>query len=265
MLHSSDYGCNLEVTVHSAHDLEAGQNDAYARVSFQLKDYSFQKTIVKSGSNPEWQQTVLLRDVGSEHENLYLEIMDESGELIAFCAIPLSQVYSHEDQQLSARFGLYTPARAQKGEVLLTIRVLSSEEKADSELTYEGLNEMSFSKLDEEHMRRLSSRFKFSVDRTSFRDGKALPYADDAQVLVAASDFINCFFMDRNVVERIHYLKKIEEEWEPNIKWADSALAKLKAGFDMAKERRKPWTREWRDSTFKGHKREGRVKWTKEE
>ncbi|KAF9954057.1 hypothetical protein BGZ72_004947 [Mortierella alpina] len=165
MLHSSHHGSNLEITVHSAHNLDDvekfGKNDAYVRASFQLKrDNDFEKTIVKKGSDPEWQQILLLRDLRPEYENLYVEIMDkEAGvdEIIAYCAIPLSQVYSHQDQRLSAMFDLYTPKSAQKGQISLTIRVLPLGQEAGSALTYEGSNKKGISKLDPEHEKRIKT------------------------------------------------------------------------------------------------------------
>ncbi|KAG9325556.1 hypothetical protein KVV02_004858 [Mortierella alpina] len=165
MLHSSHHGSNLEITVHSCHNLDDverfGQNDAYVRLGFQLKKTDdFQKTIIKKGKNPSWEQIVVLRDLRPEYENLYVEVMDEekgTDEIISYCAIPLSQIYSHQDQRCSAKFALFTPKSAQKGEISLTIRVLPLGQEAGSALTYEGSEKKGISKLDPEHEKRVKT------------------------------------------------------------------------------------------------------------
>ncbi|KAG0227748.1 hypothetical protein BGW41_003692 [Actinomortierella wolfii] len=68
---------------------------------------------------------------------------------------------------------------------------------------------------------------KFTVERTIFHQGKVLRYGAENQILVAASQFANCFFMNRIVDERIRYLEKIEQGWEAGLEWADHAIEEL--------------------------------------
>ncbi|KAF9573961.1 hypothetical protein EC968_007647 [Mortierella alpina] len=165
MLHSQQHGSNLEITVHSAHNLDDverfGDNDCYVRFSLQCKrNDDFQKTIVKKGKNPEWQQIVLLRDVRPEHMNLYVEVMDEEkglDEVVAFCTIPLDQVRNIPSHKCSAKFELWTPKSARKGELSLTLRLIPLGEETGSVLTYEGSEKKGISTLDPEHEKRIKS------------------------------------------------------------------------------------------------------------
>ncbi|KAF9924007.1 hypothetical protein BGZ67_009562 [Mortierella alpina] len=105
---------------------------------------------------------------------------------------------------------------------------------------------------------------KFTVDRTIFHQNKALRYGAEDQILVAASQFANCFFMNRTVDERIQHLDSIEQEWEAGLEWADRAIEELRSGFDEKKEW--AWTAEWttRWSDFvKGKVHRDRVAWSK--
>ncbi|CAO3567138.1 unnamed protein product [Mortierella alpina] len=178
MLHSA-HGYNLEVTVHSAHNLDDverfGANDAYARFSFDLKNW--EKTVVKKGSNPEWQQILLLRDLKPEHEKLYVEIMDEEkgcDEIISFCCIPLNQIRSAPEQKCSAMFDLYTRMSALKGSISLTIRAIPLGQEAGSALTYEGSNKKGVSNLDPEHEKRIKSlKLKESAEDVAKTAGAA--------------------------------------------------------------------------------------------
>lgn len=204
MLHSSQHGSNLEITVHSCKNLDDveryGANDAYVRVSLQHKrDDDFQKTVVKKGSNPSWEQILLLRDLRPEHENLYVEVMDkETGcdEVIAYCAIPLNQVLSRPDKKLSAMFELWTPKSARKGDVCLTIRVLPLGEEAGSALTYEGSTNKGISKLEPEHEKRIKSlKLKESAEDVAKTVGTA------AAVGAAASAVFGLFGGDKKKEE----------------------------------------------------------------
>lgn len=77
--------------------------------------------------------------------------------------------------------------------------------------------------------------------------------------------------MDRTIVQRIQYLKKIEEEWEEGVKWADGVIQELQGGFDSQSEEDEAWTNQWehrwkvfvKNKDFKGHRE--RVLWTKHE
>ncbi|KAF9986269.1 hypothetical protein BGZ75_002028 [Mortierella antarctica] len=75
--------------------------------------------------------------------------------------------------------------------------------------------------------------------------------------------------MDKSVDQRVQYLDDIDKGWATNTKWADSAIEKLRAGFDVEKESKKLWSVEWRHgwTTFKNSKlkHERRVEWTTEE
>ncbi|KAK5828307.1 hypothetical protein F5H01DRAFT_360223 [Linnemannia elongata] len=112
---------------------------------------------------------------------------------------------------------------------------------------------------------------KFTADRIVFHEGCALPYGAKEQFLVASSEFANYFFMDRTIVQRIQYLKKIEEEWEEGVKWADGVIQELQGGFDSQSEEDEAWTNQWehrwkvfvKNKDFKGHRE--RVLWTKHE
>ncbi|KAF9956748.1 hypothetical protein BGZ70_009789 [Mortierella alpina] len=112
---------------------------------------------------------------------------------------------------------------------------------------------------------------KFTTDRIVFRDGKALPYGAEEQILVASSEFENCFFLDRNIDQRIQYLNKLEEEWDDGVQWADEVMEELRDGFDFEREKKKAWTNEWEkqwkafvaNKEFNGKK--GRICWRKYE
>ncbi|KAI9240541.1 MAG: hypothetical protein BYD32DRAFT_151682 [Podila humilis] len=112
---------------------------------------------------------------------------------------------------------------------------------------------------------------QFTVDRIMFdQEGKALRYGDNNQVLVAASWFANCFLGERTLDQRMQYLKKLDEEWDDGIEWADRAIFKLRA-YDVEAEDERPWTAEWEQKwdRFLYQKRyngkENRVKWAKSE
>jgi len=121
---------------------------------------NWEETVVKKGSNPEWQQILLLRDLKPEHEKLYVEIMDkEKGcdEIISFCCIPLNQVRSAQEQKCSAKFDLFTRMSAQKGCISMTLRAIPLGQEAGSALTYEGSNKKGVSNLDPEHEKRIKT------------------------------------------------------------------------------------------------------------
>ncbi|KAG0008438.1 hypothetical protein BGZ80_003448, partial [Entomortierella chlamydospora] len=109
---------------------------------------------------------------------------------------------------------------------------------------------------------------RFSLDRTIFVKGKALDYGSEDQVLVAASLFSNCFFGARNVKQRVQYLNNIERGWAENILWADRAIKNLQEGFDIEREKKRVWTKEWnkkwgeflRSKKKIGHK--DRIEWS---
>ncbi|KAF8929080.1 hypothetical protein BGZ47_001284, partial [Haplosporangium gracile] len=111
---------------------------------------------------------------------------------------------------------------------------------------------------------------KFTVDRIVFHDGKSLPYGAEEQILVASSEFENCFFMNRDIDHRIRYLNKLDEEWEDGVKWADDVIEELRGGFDFQKEKN-AWTSEWEKqwrafvTNKEFHGKEGRICWRKYE
>ncbi|KAF9089653.1 hypothetical protein BGX27_002430 [Mortierella sp. AM989] len=110
---------------------------------------------------------------------------------------------------------------------------------------------------------------KFTADRIVFHEGCALPYGAKEQFLVASSEFANYFFMDRTIIQRTQYLKKIEKEWGEGAKWADGVIQELQGGFDSQSEEDEAWTNEWehrwnvfvKNKDFKGHRE--RVLWNK--
>ncbi|KAK3820103.1 MAG: hypothetical protein J3Q66DRAFT_399523 [Benniella sp.] len=87
-------------------------------------------------------------------------------------------------------------------------------------------------------------RFKFSFDRTTCVNGRALEYGSVDQTIVAASLFANCFFGARDPQQRATYLHKLEQDWESGIA-ADSAILQLQHGYDADVEQAKAWTSEW--------------------
>lgn len=203
MLHNENHGNNLEITVHSCHNLDDverfGQNDAYARFSYQLKNTSdFKKTTVKKGKNPSWEQIIVLNDLRPDFENLYVEVMDEekgTDEIISYCAIPLSQIYSSQGQKCSAKFDLFTPKSAQKGEISLTLRVVPLGQATGSVLTYEGSERKGISKLDPEHEKRVKTlKLKETAE-------DALKVAGTAAALGAAGAAVFGLFGDKKKAE----------------------------------------------------------------
>ncbi|KAF9365945.1 hypothetical protein BGX34_007304 [Mortierella sp. NVP85] len=100
---------------------------------------------------------------------------------------------------------------------------------------------------------------KFTADRVVFRNGEALPYGAEEQILVASSEFANC------VEQRIHYLDDLERNWDKGTAWADKVISDLRDGYDAEKEKKKPWSAEWRRRwlAFSSRKKEERVCWTK--
>ncbi|KAG0324774.1 hypothetical protein BGZ99_001443 [Dissophora globulifera] len=91
---------------------------------------------------------------------------------------------------------------------------------------------------------------KFSLDRTTFVDGRALNYGSEDQTIVAASLFINCFFGARNPQQRAEYLNDIEQGWDEGVIWADHAIKTLNQGFDLEAEMKREWSKEWSDKWY---------------
>ncbi|KAF9275309.1 hypothetical protein BGZ68_010882 [Mortierella alpina] len=111
---------------------------------------------------------------------------------------------------------------------------------------------------------------KFTVDRTMFKNGKALPYGNEQQVLVSASEFTNCLFMERNVPERVEYLDSLEANWDKNIRWANTVISQLKATSVAGTSNQKwspDWDRRWKsfNSSKRAIGREDRVQWSRDE
>ncbi|KAF9541093.1 hypothetical protein EC957_003420 [Mortierella hygrophila] len=125
----------LKVTVHQAEHLEDverfGKNDPYARISLAVdfKHSAKTQTVKNAGKEAAWNKTLELTDFNpQEHDTLYLEILDEettADEPIAFTAIPLHQVLSAQGHAIRGRFDLHTVKGKAKGEVLLSIVVVS--------------------------------------------------------------------------------------------------------------------------------------------
>jgi hypothetical protein len=125
----------LKVTIHQAEHLEdverLGKNDPYARVSLTVegKYPAKTQTVKNAGKEVAWNKTVEVADYNpQEHDTLYLEILDEEtgfDEPIAFTAIPLHQVLSAQGHAIRGRFGLHTVGGKSKGEVLVSIVVIS--------------------------------------------------------------------------------------------------------------------------------------------
>ncbi|KAK3820104.1 MAG: hypothetical protein J3Q66DRAFT_428923 [Benniella sp.] len=110
---------------------------------------------------------------------------------------------------------------------------------------------------------------KFSFDRTTFVNGRALEYGSSEQVIVAASLLANCFFGARDPQQRAAYLDRLEQDWESGITWADSAILQLQQGYDADAEQTKAWTPEWevKWKQFVQHKEstghQDRIQWSK--
>ncbi|KAG9069754.1 hypothetical protein KI688_009079 [Linnemannia hyalina] len=125
----------LKVTIHQAEHLEDverfGKNDPYARVSLTVDGkYPAKTQVIKNaGKEAAWNKTVEVPDYNpQEQDTLYLEILDEEtgfDEPIAFTAIPLHQVLSAQGHAIRGRFGLHTTGGKTKGEVLVSIVVIS--------------------------------------------------------------------------------------------------------------------------------------------
>ncbi|KAG0071923.1 hypothetical protein BGZ93_002165, partial [Podila epicladia] len=68
----------------------------------------------------------------------------------------------------------------------------------------------------------------------------------------------------------MQYLKKLDEEWNDGIEWADRAIVKTRA-YNVEAEDERPWTAEWEQkwNRFLYQKRyngkENRFKWTRSE
>ncbi|KAG0375056.1 hypothetical protein BGX24_009592 [Mortierella sp. AD032] len=155
----------LEITIHSAHGLQdverGGKNDCYARVAIDLEDKkAFQKTDVKknSGSDPTWEELVVIREVKPEHTYLYVEILDEETGIdapIAFAAIPLAQVNETNKKSLSARYDVYNENKVAMGEISLTIRIVQPGQESSGRITYDGENfKKGQSEVDEQQLKR---------------------------------------------------------------------------------------------------------------
>ncbi|KAF9128276.1 hypothetical protein BGX30_014397 [Mortierella sp. GBA39] len=125
----------LKVTIHQAEHLEDverfGKNDPYARVSLTVdgKYPAKTQTVKNAGKEVAWNKTVEVADYNpQEHDTLYLEILDEEtgiDEPIAFTAIPLHQVLSAQGHAIRGRFELHNVKGHKKGEVLVSIVVIS--------------------------------------------------------------------------------------------------------------------------------------------
>lgn len=82
--------------------------------------------------------------------------------------------------------------------------------------------------------------------------------------------FLSSFLGERTLDQRMQYLKKLDEEWDDGIEWADRAIFKLRA-YNVEAEDERPWTAEWEQKwdRFLYQKRynskENRVKWTRSE
>ncbi|KAF9090784.1 Extended synaptotagmin-1 [Mortierella sp. GBA35] len=125
---------SLKITVHAAANLEdverTGKNDPYVQLSVDLnKQFQKTKTIKNAGKEAEWDQTITIAEFDrQENEFLYVEVLDEetlADEPIGFAAIPLNQVFSAQGHAITGRFDLYKVDGKQKGEILLTIAVVS--------------------------------------------------------------------------------------------------------------------------------------------
>ncbi|KAF9282465.1 hypothetical protein BGZ68_005955 [Mortierella alpina] len=170
-----------------------GAIDAYVRGSFQLKrNDDVQKTVVKTGPNPSWEQILLLRNLRPEYENLYVEVMDMNDiggdDVIAYCAIPLSQVYSQPAQRLSAMFDLWTLKSARKGDICLTIRVLPLGEEVGSTVAFNGSDKKGISTLRPEHEKWVKS---LKLGETDGIDVAAFSVGTGAATHLASDIFIS--------------------------------------------------------------------------
>jgi hypothetical protein len=193
MLHSA-HGYNLECIAHRALNLDDverfGSNDAFVRISFDMKNW--EQTVDKKGSEPEWQQVLLVNDFKPEHDNLYVEVLDkEAGcdEIIAFCCIPLKQVRNAPEQKFSGMFDLYTPKSAMKGSIALTLRAIPLGQEAGSALTYEASSKKGISNLDPEHEKRIKKlKLKESAEDVLKNVGAAAALGAAGMALFGKSD-----------------------------------------------------------------------------
>ncbi|KAF9118165.1 hypothetical protein BGW39_001422 [Mortierella sp. 14UC] len=169
----------LEVTIHSAHDLQdverGGDNDAYVRVYVDLnQNEPYKKTSVKknSGSEPSWEESFELHKIRPEYTDLFVEILDEekgTDAPIAFAAIPLSQLNDAPDKSLSARYDVYNKHGLPQGQISLTIRVVQPGQVSSGRITYDGSFKKGVSRVDEEQHK----RFKKMVMKENMQDAGA--------------------------------------------------------------------------------------------
>ncbi|KAF9171556.1 hypothetical protein BGX21_007969 [Mortierella sp. AD011] len=120
---------SLTIVAHGAtllKDVELiGKQDPYLRFTLNITDTkSFQKTFVhkNAGKNPVWNQTFEV-PLSSE-PLLYVELMDEettADAVIAFTAIPISQVVQAPGGTFNGLFEVYLPDGKPNGDVHLTL------------------------------------------------------------------------------------------------------------------------------------------------
>ncbi|KAG0081774.1 hypothetical protein BGZ90_004819 [Linnemannia elongata] len=87
----------------------------------------------------------------SEHDTLYLEILDAElsiDELVALTAIPLDQFRASQGHAPPSRLNFYSINGKQKGEIFLTIAVVTLDQTATHDPQYEVRG---ISKLNSEH------------------------------------------------------------------------------------------------------------------
>ncbi|KAF9116426.1 hypothetical protein BGW39_002745, partial [Mortierella sp. 14UC] len=102
-----------------------------------------------------------------------------------------------------------------------------------------------------------------------FWTGLQLSIDSDAEPKSKFSFDRTTFFGARDVVQRVAYLDKIEQDWTEGNSWADGVIKKLQQGCNIDIEKKRPWTTElekkWK--TFVGSKQqnnnEDRIEWTK--
>ncbi|KAF9091747.1 hypothetical protein BGX29_010800 [Mortierella sp. GBA35] len=170
MLHHQR-GSSVQVTIHSAEELLDfnGKKDIYVNVSVEVdNDEAYRRSRVtraKGGSDPVWEETVLLdfRGVSSDGDdsNLYVEVLEKTHSAdrpIGFTAIPLGLVPNERNQTLSGRFDLYGEGGDDdaQGKIVLTIQILPSGSRSGRKVIYDGGFPKEYSLVDSEQQGRFN-------------------------------------------------------------------------------------------------------------
>ncbi|KAF9166452.1 hypothetical protein DFQ26_007839 [Actinomortierella ambigua] len=130
----------LDVTIHRAQDLDNvekhGRQDPYVRLFLGLHDpekctvTTYKKN---AGEFPVWEERLTLEHLKEETHILYVEIMDHekvTDRIIAFTAIPLSQVREWTSNSFTGNFDVYNRECETRGTISLTLCIRDRDEPA---------------------------------------------------------------------------------------------------------------------------------------